>query len=115
MTRSQLLIISMTCLFLLVLGDCWSTYLGLITPNVGYHVWEYNQLSGWMFQTFGLIQGLVIFALVKGLGLVYLYTLSKKSAFNNKVISVMVVGAILITGYVNLSNWHIYMMLKGTV
>ena len=75
-------------------------------------MWEYNQLSAWSFRVFGMVGGLVIFAAAKGLGLIYLYYLSKQNILYHKMVCVMVVIAILLTAYVNLNNWGIYVMLK---
>jgi hypothetical protein len=103
----------MLCLFLLIVGDCVSTYFCLTTASDEYQVWEFNPISDWMFQAWGLIPGLLVFVLVKGLGLIYLYKRASVSILRHKIVCVFIVGAILITGYVNYNNWSIYALLKS--
>ena len=54
------------------LADHWTTYLCLRTHVAGWEVTEANPLAGWLFQRFGLAQGLWIDTIVTALVLVFL-------------------------------------------
>jgi len=105
---NKLLLSIFGILYLLVIGDCVSTYLCLTTFNDGYTAWEGNLVSAWLFQQLGLIPGLGAMLVAKALGIVILNVLSKRSRSNYVVVLVGMIGAVLITGYVNYNNWYVY-------
>jgi hypothetical protein len=49
---------------LLSAADHWTTYLCLRSPVAGFDVSEANPFSAWLFQTVGLVEGLVIDSLL---------------------------------------------------
>jgi hypothetical protein len=105
---NKLLLSIFGLLYLLVIGDCVSTYLCLTTVSDSYAAWESNPISAWIFQQLGLIPGLVAMLVVKGFGVLILNVMSKKNKSNYIVILVGMLGAVLITGYVNYNNWGVY-------
>ena len=108
MGENKLLLSIFGVLYLLVIGDCVSTYLCLTTVNEGYSAWEGNPASAWIFQQLGLIPGLGAMLVAKALGILILNALSKRSRSSYVFILVGMLGAVLITGYVNYNNWYVY-------
>ena len=113
---SRTLLVILCVVFALVVGDCVSTYLCLTAPVLEeIEVWEANPLSEWLFQTIGLVPGLLAFVAVKAAGLVIIYHWGKRSPGECLLWSVMMVGAALITAYVNYNNFYIYYLLENHV
>jgi hypothetical protein len=54
------------------LADHWTTYLCLRAPVVGWEVSEANPIAEWLFQRFGLVEGLWIDTLVTVVVLAFL-------------------------------------------
>ena len=55
---------------LFALADHWTTYLCLGAPVAGWQVSEANPLAAWVFEQFGLVEGLLLDSLVTGVALV---------------------------------------------
>jgi hypothetical protein len=105
----------MGLLFLLILGDFVSTYLCLTTPNEFYKVWEVNPLSAWMFGVMGIVPALALQAAIKGGALIWCHHWSQRSMLHYRVMWIMMLGALLITGYANVNNWQIYHLLRSAL
>lgn len=110
---SNFLLVLFSLLYLLIIGDCVSTYLCLTTISDTYRVWEGNLISAWLFELVGLVPGLVLFALVKAVGLVWLYRLAMKSERRYIWIVSMMSVAFCITAYANFNNWRILHLMGG--
>jgi hypothetical protein len=106
--------ISVLCVvFLLVLGDCVSTYLCLSTPAPEHlNVWEANLLSAWSFQAIGLVPGLVAFIAIKAAGLVIIYNWAQRGSRERLIFTGLMVGVAVMTAYVNYNNFYIYHLLS---
>ncbi len=109
--ESKLLLPIFCVVLLLIVGDCVSTYYCLTTPSPGIRVWEANPLAEWLFQKVGLVPGLALHVVVKGILLVLLYRLTERSKVSRRIILGGMTGAALLMGYVNYSNWSIYLAL----
>jgi Domain of unknown function (DUF5658) len=66
-------------------ADHWTTYLCLSRPLDGYAVSEANPLTAWLFQSFGLVPGLVLDAAVT-LAAVVLLMISRRVPYAAKVL-----------------------------
>lgn len=99
--------------FLLVIGDCVSTYLCLSTVSEQYRVYEANLLSDLVFGWVGMVPGLVIMGIGKALGLVFLCLVYARRPKRRAVVILGLLFLVLMTAYVNANNWSIYWMLKG--
>ena len=109
---SKALLAILCVLFVLIVGDCVSTYLCLTTPvPEGLSVWEANPISEWMFQRWGIVSGLTIFVLSKGIALIIVWKWAHTSPGHMLLFLVMMSGATLITAYVNYNNFYIYYLL----
>ena len=106
--KNKLLLVISVLLYLLIIGDCISTYYCLTTPTLTYEVREGNPATAWLFQQVGLVTGLWLLLVVKAVGLVYLSAISKHCRVRYWTVLVGMVGAILVTGYVNYNNWSVY-------
>ena len=103
-------------LFVLIVGDCVSTYLCLTTPPPeGTSVWEANPISVWMFQRWGIVSGLVIFALAKAIGLIILWKWAHTSPGHMLLFLILLGGAIPVTAHVNYNNFYIYYLMVNYV
>lgn len=111
---SKALLAILCVLFVLIVGDCVSTYLCLTTPPPeGTSVWEANPISVWMFQRWGIMSGLVIFALVKAICLIIIWKWAHTSPGHMLLFLTLMSGSVLVTAYVNYNNFYIYAMLRG--
>jgi hypothetical protein len=101
-------------LFLLILGDCLSTYLCLTSPvPEGWQVTEVNLISVWMFENWGLVPGLIVFATVKGIALYLMYHwVMTWPLWAYRLWTLIMVGAVILTALVNYNNWSIYAVLS---
>lgn len=104
---SKLLLSIFGVLYLLVLGDCVSTYLCLTTPSPNHNISEANPVSAWTFSLIGLVPGLTLMAAGKAIGLVILYRLAMSKAHTYWLIAGGMSVALFITLYANLNNWYI--------
>jgi len=108
----NLLFVILCVLFVLIVGDCVSTYLCLTTPPPeDIRVWEVNPVSAWMFERWGIVSGLVIFVLVKAIALIFIWKWAHRSPKRMLVSTWLMSGAILMTAYVNYNNFYIYHLL----
>lgn len=105
---NRLLLSVFVLLMFLVVGDCVSTYYCLTTATDTYQVREGNVVVGWLLQQVGLVEGLTLLAAAKATGLVYLFVAAKVNRAHYLTILVGTLGATLITGYINYSNWSVY-------
>jgi uncharacterized protein YacL len=112
---SKALFAILCVLFVLILGDCVSTYLCLTTPSPEYNVWEANPVSEWLFQAIGLVPGLVIFALAKAIALLIVWKWAHVSPGHMLLFLILMGGSIPVTAYVNYNNFHIYYLLVNYV
>ena len=55
-------------------ADHWTTYLCLHSPVSGFEVTEANPLAAWLFQSVGLVEGLMIDSLLTIVALAFLIT-----------------------------------------
>ena len=55
-------------------ADHWTTYLCLSQPVAGWNVTEANPIADWLFNSFGLVQGLVIDSFVTLIAVGFLLT-----------------------------------------
>jgi hypothetical protein len=62
---------------LLSAADHWTTYLCLRSPINGFQVTEANPLAAWLFQSVGLVEGLVIDSLLTIAALAFLLTTNR--------------------------------------
>ncbi len=111
---SKALFAVLCVLFVFILGDCVSTYLCLTTPPPeGIAVWEANPVSEWMFQHLGIVSGLAIFVLAKGIALIIVWKWAHVSPGHMLLFLILMSGAILVTAYVNYNNFYIYYLLRN--
>ena len=108
MEASRLLLPIFCVILLLVVGDNVSTYYCLTIPSDTFQVVEVNPLSRWLFQKVGLTTGLVLNGIYKGILMVPLYRLAKRSESRSKVVLFMSVVGLLIMSYANYNNWSVY-------
>jgi hypothetical protein len=109
---SKALLAILYVVFVLIVGDCVSTYLCLTTPvPESISVWEANPLSEWMFQHWGIVSGLVIFLLTKVIGLIIIWKWAHTSPGHMLLFLILMSGAVLVTAYVNYNNFYIYYLL----
>jgi hypothetical protein len=59
---------------LLSAADHWTTYLCLRSPVGGFEVTEANPVAAWLFESVGLVEGLMIDSLMTILALAFLLT-----------------------------------------
>jgi hypothetical protein len=64
---------------LLTTADHWSTYLCLRAPVLGFEVMEANPVADWLFQSVGLVPGLLVDSLVTLVAIVFLMTTTQLS------------------------------------
>lgn len=112
---SKALLAILCVLFVLIVGDCVSTYFCLTTPSPGHNVWEANLVSAWMFEHWGLVSGLVIFVLAKAIALITIWKWAHVSPGHMLLFLILVGGSIPVTAYVNYSNFSIYYLLVNHV
>jgi hypothetical protein len=104
---SKLLLSIFGILYLLVLGDCVSTYFCLTVEAPGYSIYEANPLSEAVFSAVGMMEGLALMAGLKALGLVVLYKMAMNNTHTYLLIAIGMACAALITLLVNVNNWYI--------
>ncbi len=98
-------------ILLLVVGDHASTYYCLTTPSDGYSVTELNPLSRRLFKEIGLVRGLVLEAIIKGILMIPLYKLAQRNESNRRITLQGATVVVLIMAFVNYNNWSIYLAL----
>ncbi len=84
-------------------ADHWTTYLCLRQPISGWQVTEANPISEWLFQTVGLVPGLLVDSLVTVLAVAFLLTTRRLPNFAKKGFFALVVAS---TGYAVINNYR---------
>jgi len=93
---------------LLSAADHWTTYLCLRSPVSGFDITEANPLAAWLFQSVGLVEGLMIDSLLTVAALVFLLTTRRMPRTAKLVFLVAVVGW---TGFAVVNNLNaIYLL-----
>jgi hypothetical protein len=77
---------------LLSAADHWTTYLCLRSPVSGFDVTEANPFSSWLFQSFGLVEGLMIDSLLTVAALAFLLTTPRMPRTAKVAFLVAVIG-----------------------
>ena len=67
-----MLAVLVTLTILLTAADHWTTYLCLSTPVDGWEVTEANPIADWLFQSMGLLPGIVLDSVVTLLAIAFL-------------------------------------------
>lgn len=111
MTKNSLLLELFLVLFLLIAGDCVSTYLCLTTFSERYLAWEANPVTAWLFAAIGLLPGLSLMLVGKSLMFIPLYKLAQLSRGLYRFILLGTLLAVLLTAWVNYNNWSLYTLL----
>ncbi len=83
--------------------DHWTTYVCLRQPISGWRVTEANPISDWMFQTVGLVPGLLVDSLLTVAAVVFLLTTRRLPDFAKKAFFGLVVA---FTGYAVINNYR---------
>jgi hypothetical protein len=84
-------------------ADHWTTYVCLRNPVAGWLVTEANPISEWLFQTVGLVPGLLVDSAVTVAALAFLLTTHRVPNFVKKGFLSLVVVA---TGYAVINNYR---------
>jgi hypothetical protein len=77
---------------LLSAADHWTTYLCLRRPVEGWLVSEANPIAEWLFQTLGLVPGLMVDSAVTVIAIVFLVTTPLLPRLAKSVFFVFVIG-----------------------
>ncbi len=77
---------------LLSAADHWTTYLCLRSPVSGFDVTEANPFSAWLFQSVGLVEGLMIDSLLTVAALAFLLTTRRMPRAAKVAFLVAVIG-----------------------
>jgi hypothetical protein len=86
---------------LLSAADHWTTYLCLRSPVSGFDVTEANPFSAWLFQSVGLVEGLMIDSLLTVAALAFLLATRRMPRAAKVAFLVAVVGW---TGFAGANN-----------
>ena len=84
-------------------ADHWTTYVCLRQPVLGWQVTEVNPISDWLFQTVGLVPGLLVDSLVTVAAVAFLLTTRRLPDFAKKAFFGLVVAS---TGYAVINNYR---------
>jgi len=84
-------------------ADHWTTYLCLRAPVAGWEVTEANPLSDWLFQSIGLVPGLLVDSLVTVSAVIFLLTTRRLPNFVKLAFFSLVVAS---TGYAVFNNFQ---------
>ena len=84
-------------------ADHWTTYVCLRQPVSGWQVTEANPISEWLFQSVGLVPGLLIDSVVTVSAVVFLLTTRRLPDFAKKAFFGLVVAS---TGYAVINNYR---------
>jgi len=83
--------------------DHWTTYVCLRQPLSGWRVTEANPIADWMFQTVGLVPGLLIDSLLTVAAVAFLLTTRRLPDFAKKALFGLMVTA---TGWAVINNYR---------
>ena len=86
---------------LLTAADHWTTYLCLKSPVPGFDVSEANPIADWLFQSFGLVPGILLDSAVTLLAIGFLLSTALIPRPAKRVFLMVVIGW---TGYAVLNN-----------
>jgi hypothetical protein len=84
-------------------ADHWTTYLCLRQPISGWQVIEANPISDWLFQTVGLVPGLLVDSLLTVAAVAFLLTTRRLPNLAKKAFFGLVVAS---TGYAVINNYR---------
>jgi hypothetical protein len=84
-------------------ADHWTTYVCLRQPVSGWQVTEANPISEWLFQTVGLVPGLLVDSAVTVCAVAFLLTTRRLPALIKKVFFCLVVVS---TSYAVINNYR---------
>ena len=84
-------------------ADHWTTYVCLRQPVSGWEITEANPISEWLFQTVGLVPGLLVDSLVTVSAVIFLLTTRRLPDFAKKAFFGIVVCS---TGYAVINNYR---------
>ncbi len=84
-------------------ADHWTTYLCLRQPVSGWQVTEANPISDWLFQSIGLVPGLLVDSVVTVCAVAFLLTTRRLPKLAKKAFFGLVVAS---TGYAVLNNYR---------
>jgi hypothetical protein len=84
-------------------ADHWTTYLCLRNPVSGWEVTEANPISEWLFQTVGLVPGLLVDSVVTVSAVAFLLTTRRLPDLAKKIVFGLIVVA---TGYAVINNYQ---------
>ena len=84
-------------------ADHWTTYLCLRQPILGWQVTEANPISDWLFQSVGLVPGLLIDSILTVTAVAFLLTTRRLPDFAKKAFFGVVVAS---TGYAVVNNYR---------
>ena len=84
-------------------ADHWTTYLCLRRPVSGWQVTEANPITEWLFQTLGLVPGLLVDSLLTVAAVAFLLTTRRLPDFAKKAFFGLVVAS---TAYAVINNYR---------
>ena len=84
-------------------ADHWTTYVCLRQPVSGWEVIEANPISDWLFQTVGLVPGLLVDSILTVSAVAFLLTTRRLPDFAKKAFFGLVV---VFTGYAVINNYR---------
>ena len=86
---------------LLTAADHWTTYLCLKSPVPGFDVSEANPIADWLFQSFGLVPGILVDSAVTLMAIGFLVSTALIPRAAKRVFLMVVIGW---TGYAVVNN-----------
>ena len=86
---------------LLTAADHWTTYLCLKSPVPGFDVSEANPVAGWLFQSLGLLPGILLDSVVTVAAIGFLVSTALIPRAAKRVFLMVVIGG---TGYAVVNN-----------
>jgi hypothetical protein len=84
-------------------ADHWTTYLCLRQPISGWQVIEANPISDWLFQTVGLVPGLLVDSVVTVSAVAFLLATRRLPVLAKKAFFGLVIAS---TGYAVINNYR---------
>ena len=84
-------------------ADHWTTYVCLRQPVSGWQVTEANPISEWLFQTVGLVPGLLVDSVVTICAVAFLLTTRRLPVLMKKIFFCLVIVS---TGYAVINNYR---------
>jgi hypothetical protein len=109
----RLLFVLALALYLLVVSDAITTYVCLAFDSPHFVVWETNPLSRWLFESVGLLSGLIISGTFKSLTILALCYGAHKNPRHRRKATIVVAVMVAWTGYAVHNNWSVYQVLTG--